>query len=164
MTVLDQLRTILIELGDLKVCAALYQEAFDHYQQTFPLGHEFTEEDSHLPSFRMLEVLVLADLYNIIGEHDKAINSIRKGCRWLQGRVEQTFWDRCIDDREYDLPSEEGGAVRASTTEGDTVEPGMYPIDINARHRLAVARIKLGDIQEAQVGIFSLRQQYGFYE
>ena len=32
-----------------------------------------------------------------------------------------------------------------------TVAPGMHEIDINARHRLAVSRIKMGDIEEGQV-------------
>ena len=33
------------------------------------------------------------------------------------------------------------------------IHPGMYELDINARHRLAIARIKLGDIAEGKVGI-----------
>jgi hypothetical protein len=34
------------------------------------------------------------------------------------------------------------------------LEPGRYPLDVNARHRLAVARIKLGEIEEGKVCLF----------
>jgi general transcription factor 3C polypeptide 3 (transcription factor C subunit 4) len=34
--------------------------------------------------------------------------------------------------------------------DGD-VRPGWHPLDVNARHRLAIARIKMGDIEEGKV-------------
>ncbi len=94
-----------------------------------------------------MEILVLGDLYNTLGEHEKAIETIRRGCRWLQCRAKQVFWDACDDDREYDF----GEGIRASDGE---LEPGMYKLDVNARHRLAIARIKMGDITEGKVSIW----------
>jgi general transcription factor 3C polypeptide 3 (transcription factor C subunit 4) len=100
-----------------------------------------------------MEVLVLADLYNTLGEYEIAVGVIRGGVRWLQGRREQGYWDKCTDDREFDLPEGEGGVRRpGGTGVDDDVPPGMFPLDINARHRLAVARIKMGDVEEAKVG------------
>ena len=32
------------------------------------------------------------------------------------------------------------------------MKQGFYPLDINARHRLAVARLKLGHVEEGKVG------------
>lgn len=98
--------------------------------------------------FGLMEVLVLADLFNTLGEHESAIDVIRKGCRWLQGRAEQVYWDACDDDREYDLPET---GPRPGVGEDGSVEPGRFPLDINARHRLAVARIKMGEIEEGRV-------------
>ena len=95
-----------------------------------------------------MEILVLADLYNSTLEHDKAVRSIRRGCRWLQGRSAQKYWDSCEDDREFDVPVDQGGA--ALVREG-VLASGAYPLDINARHRLAVARIKMGDLEEGKV-------------
>jgi general transcription factor 3C polypeptide 3 (transcription factor C subunit 4) len=104
-----------------------------------------------------MEVLVLADLYNTLGEHEGAVMVIRGGVRWLQGRKEQRYWDQCVDDREFDLLEEEGGARRGGGAgEDDEVPPGRFPLDINARHRLAVARIKMGDVEEAKVGSMSV--------
>ncbi|EGN99637.1 hypothetical protein SERLA73DRAFT_159861 [Serpula lacrymans var. lacrymans S7.3] len=151
LTVLNEVRPILIELSELSLCASLYQGAFDHHQQSNSLGRaDGTREDNEKAAnhFGLLEVLVLADLYNSLGEYEHAINTIRKGCRWLQGRAAQKFWDVCDDDREYDLPGDDGGDIYPRA--GD-VRPGLYTLDVNARHRLAIARLKLGEIEEGKM-------------
>lgn len=153
LTVLGELRTILIELSDLPTCAVLFQQAFNHYQSTYPSGRGLdaaTRAEIIGGGFGLMEILVLADLYNTLGEHERAIDVIRKGCRWLQGRRDQKYWDLCADDREYDMP--EGQQRIGGTGEDGEVEPGRYPLDINARHRLAVARIKMGEVEEGKVG------------
>jgi general transcription factor 3C polypeptide 3 (transcription factor C subunit 4) len=85
-----------------------------------------------------MDILILADLHNSLNEHGKAVEVIKRGTRWLQGRASQTYWEGVVDDREYDLPGLE-------TERLGNPRPGRYPLDINARHRLAIARIKLRD-------------------
>ncbi|KAI0072549.1 TPR-like protein [Panus rudis PR-1116 ss-1] len=148
LTVLEELRPVLIELSDLALCADLFQQAFDHYQRTFPTGVATNSETgAELPGggFGLMEVLVLADLYNTLGAFDKAIVTIKKGCRWLQGRAMETFWDKVEDDREYDVED----VSETRVTEGE-IGSGQHPLDVNARHRLAIARIRLGDIAEGR--------------
>ncbi|KAF8060194.1 hypothetical protein FPV67DRAFT_1513697 [Lyophyllum atratum] len=150
LTVLAELRTILIELSDLATCANLFQQAFTHYQKTYPSGRGMDLASNTEVSgggFGLMELLVLADLFNTIGEHERAIDVIRQGCRWLQGRADQKYWDACDDDREYDLPET---APRLGVGDDGGVEAGRFPLDINARHRLAVARIKMGEISEGK--------------
>ncbi|KAH7927002.1 TPR-like protein [Leucogyrophana mollusca] len=152
ITVLTELRPILIELSELALCASLYQDALSHHQTIRPLGHAIDPElndASTSATFGFIEILVLADLYNTMREHERAIDTIRRGCRWLQGRASQKFWDMCEDDREYDLPNEDGDTGVPQRL-GD-VQPGMYPLDVNARHRLAIARIKLGEVDEGKM-------------
>ena len=152
LSVLEQLRPILIELSDLNLCATLFQQAFDHYQTQFPTGHVSLPSgpDGAAVVFDLLQVLVLADLYNTTERFDQAIQAIRRGCRWLQGRASEKFWDALEDDREWDIPTgAEGKSIRV-VGEGE-VQPGMHPLDINARHRLAIARIKSGEINEGKV-------------
>ena len=147
LTVLEELRPILIDLSELGLCAKLFQEAFDHYQQIFPTGVGINPDiQVQVPGggFGLMEILVLADLYNTLGQYDKAVETIRRGCRWLQNRGNQVFWDKCEDDREYDI------AEGMRSGEGD-VQPGLYELDVNARHRLAIARLKSGDITEGKV-------------
>ena len=48
-----------------------------------------------------MDLLMLADLYNVLGKHGHAIETIQTPTRWLQGRADQKYWDLCEDDREY---------------------------------------------------------------
>lgn len=93
---------------------------------------------------------MLADLYNTLAKYDAAVHTIRQGCRWLQGRAAQKFWDAIEDDREWDVLNPATGEGARVVSEGE-VQPGMYLLDVNARHRLAIARIKMGDISEGRV-------------
>ncbi|KAG6863908.1 hypothetical protein C0991_002154, partial [Blastosporella zonata] len=156
LTVLAELRTILIELSELSTCATLFQQAFAHYQMAYPSGRGMdltSNTEISGGGFGLMELLVLADLHNTLGEHENAIDVIRKGSRWLQGRADQKYWDACDDDREYDMPET---PQRLGVGEHGNVEPGRFPLDINARHRLAVARIKMGEIDEGKVNYLVL--------
>lgn len=163
ITTLTELRHILVEAEDFSECAKLYQQAFDHYTSKDgptnlqglidPSLMQEGENRSSTSSgeFTLMEILVLADLYVSLRAYDKVIKTVRAGCRWLQGRGRQKFWDTCPDDREYDLE----GWVRES---GDTeragaagIRQGFYPLDVNARHRLGIARLRMGDLQEGRV-------------
>ena len=126
-------------MSDLEICASMFQAAFNHYATLFPTLKSLAQ-----CPFNQMEVLCLTDLYNTLGQYEKAIESIKQGCRWLQGRAAEKFWDVIEDDREFDVPDvdvERDGEVR----------PGYYPLDVNARHRLAIARIKMGDIEQGRV-------------
>lgn len=150
LTVLRELHTILVELSELPTCATLLQDALDHYMKMYPSGQG---EDG---GFSNMDLLLLADLYNVLGEHVRAVETIRHGTRWLQGRADQKYWDLYEDDREYD---QEGWPPRPSASEGAVVHSGGYELDPNARHRLAVARIKMGDIEEGKVCVYVISHQ-----
>lgn len=155
LTILEEIRPILVELSDLNTCASLYHGAFTHFQSLYPSGlgpgPDPTVGDIPGGGFGHLQLLVLADLYNGLNEHDKAVHVIRNGSRWLQGRADQKFWDACEDDREYDIGDwrTEGGS--GATGREGWVQPGKYPLDVNARHRLAVARLRMGEMDEGVV-------------
>ncbi|PPQ91090.1 hypothetical protein CVT25_013128 [Psilocybe cyanescens] len=145
LSVLRELHTILVELSDFSTCASLLQDALDYYMQTCPSGHG---EGISGGGFSKMDLLLLADLYNVMGEHGQAVETIRRGTRWQQGRLDQKYWDLCEDDREYDM---EGWPPRTVSDEGGAVPAGNYELDPNARHRLAVARIKMGDVDEGKL-------------
>ncbi|KAI1783533.1 TPR-like protein [Ganoderma leucocontextum] len=153
LPVLDELRPILIELSDLALCASLFQSAFAHHMAAFPSGRGVDPESgADVPGggFGLMHLLVLADLCNTLGEYGKAAETIRRGCRWLQGRAQQKFWDAGEDDREWDVLPESGGGGVVRGGEGE-MQPGYYPLDVNARHRLAIARIRGGDVDEGKM-------------
>ncbi|TDL19819.1 TPR-like protein [Rickenella mellea] len=147
ISVLNEIRHILVELSDLDLCATIFRRAFDFYTTTFPTGRALAADGTEVTGggFTPMEIFVLADLYNTLEEYEKAIFITRSGYRWLQGRADQRFWDACDDDREYDP---EGYARDDSTVR---LKQGFYPLDINARHRLAIARLKLGETNEGKL-------------
>ncbi|KAI5833065.1 TPR-like protein [Schizophyllum commune Tattone D] len=144
LNVLAALRPLLVELGDLAACAEFHQTAWKHYQEAFPTGQ--AGADGAVNPFGVLEILVLADLHSALGAHQRAIHVVKTGMRWLQGRGTQAYWDAVPDDREYDLPI----MVPRPLNEGD-IPPGYFPLDLNARQRLAVARIRMGDTEEGKL-------------
>jgi general transcription factor 3C polypeptide 3 (transcription factor C subunit 4) len=97
--------------------------------------------------FALLEILVLPGLCGTFEEHERAIDVFRKGCRWLQGRAAESAWDACADDRELDCA--DADVVRDAAD--NDLEPGYFELDVNASNRLAVARIKMGEIEEGKV-------------
>jgi len=147
-TVLRELHPTLVELNELNTCAALLQAALDHYISMYPSGQE-------TGGVVGMDLLLLSDLYNVLGEYQRAVQVIRQGTRWIQGRLHQQYWEMCDDDREYDL---EESPPRPSAGEGSQVPSGHYELDTNARHRLAVARIKMGDVEEGKVGRLCFRR------
>jgi len=46
----------------------------------------------------------------------------------------------------------DGWPARSVIGEGGGIQAGRFELDANARHRLAVARIKMGEIEEGKVG------------
>ncbi|TGJ82648.1 hypothetical protein E0Z10_g6107 [Xylaria hypoxylon] len=85
-------------------------------------------------------------------EHTKdALYELKSLARWLLGRSNESFWDDLQDDdREWDIDS-----ARRTGFEG--FQSGNYPeasygsgLPLDLRTKLAVYRLKLGDIDEAQ--------------
>lgn len=139
--VLEEVRLLLIELDDAPKAAKLFQQAFDFYSKHQPEGPE-SEND-----FGARQIIALTDFYNNVNEYEKAISTIRRGARWLDSRFhESRSWDSVQDDREFDLP----GYAR-DDGDGQGPAPGYHPLDINFRQRLAISRLRIGDIGEAQV-------------
>ncbi|KAF9647358.1 TPR-like protein, partial [Thelephora ganbajun] len=129
LNVLEELRPILIEGNKIDVCASLHQDAFEHHQELYSTGVGIdpgTGQEILGGGFGLMHTFVLADSYNSIKKYHDAY-----------------YWDACEDDREFDI-------VGSAVIRSGTVAPGMYKLDINARHRLAVARIKMGDIEEGR--------------
>lgn len=147
ISALEELRPILVELSDIPRGIQLYQDAFEYYQKVNPSGVARDTAGYEIPcgDFSDMQIIVLADFYNSVGDPDRAVTTIRRGARWLQGRGEQRHWDNELDDREFDVEGFSRGQPSSA------VSGPFYPLDINFRHRLAVARLMLGDHEEGKV-------------
>jgi len=171
MTVIDELLPLLSRLRDWKKGVEILQNAFDYFHTTYPHGpptapmldrdvdpalqprpHQGQDpnRDRVEAPFRDVHIVALADYCLLLQYYDKAILAIRNGARWLQGRRMELRWEGMPDDREYDLdPSVRKGDRLLSG--GPGTRSGMQPLDVNMRHRLARARIKMGDHDEGRV-------------
>lgn len=143
MGVLLQLGPLFSALSEFHRGISLYRDALCHYQETMPSGPVGGEDTDCI-----MLLVTLADFCNTVGEHEQAIRSIRDGARWIQGRGSQRYWSTATDDREYDVQ----GCVRPQGADDSTGRPqAFFPLDPNLRHRLALARLALGDVEEGQV-------------
>src|SRR5271155_3869744 len=94
LTVLRELHIILVELSDLSTCATLLQDALTHYITIHPSGQgKDNASGLVIPGggFSRMDLLLLADLYNVLGQHKWAIETIWRGTWWLQERVDQKY-------------------------------------------------------------------------
>ena len=160
MTVIDELLPLLSRLRDWKKGIEILQSAFDHFRTKYPHGPPSVpvldrdvdpslQNDVEVP-FRDVHIVALADYYLLLQYHDKAILTIRNGARWLQGRRMEMHWEGLPDDREFDVDPgmrKDDGLLSG----GPGARSGMHPLDVNMRHRLARARIKMGDHDEGKV-------------
>ncbi|KAG8952110.1 transcription factor TFIIIC subunit tfc4 [Tulasnella sp. 424] len=143
MGVLLQLGPIFSLLSEFHRGISLYKDSLEYYQETMPDGPVGGEDVDCL-----MLLVTLADFCNTIGEYEQAIRGIRDGARWMQGRASQRYWTTATDDREYDAQ----GYGRPAGPDDSTGRPqGFFPLDPNLRHRLALARLGLGDFDEGQM-------------
>lgn len=119
----------------------LILEALTYYQSRYPDPTSLALEPP-LP-FPDTLLINLFDLLMATDEYAKAVFEIKRGVRWLQGRIEEREWEKVKDDREFDVP----GFVR----DGSDQQGAGRELNINLRHRLGLARLQLGHIHEARV-------------
>ncbi|KAH7325447.1 hypothetical protein B0J17DRAFT_581386, partial [Rhizoctonia solani] len=134
LTVLAQLRGLLVQTGDLARAMEYYSAAFDHYISSTPRPpapeapvdmaiDPLLASVSASPvvdttaSFGTREIATLADLLSGLGEHARAVEVVIRGAEWL-------------------------GQVPKGADEGAIGET----LDVNLRMRLAVAKLRLGAI------------------
>ena len=131
---LQDFHPLIIETKQYAFGSSAYRTAFDYHLETYP--HPPTdEEDDEGNTMELEHVVSLVDILNITEKLEEAVEVVRRGQRWLQGRAEQRYWDTFEDDREYAVDGEEGG----------------NELDIGLRHRLALLRLRLGNDEEAFV-------------
>lgn len=123
--------------------AEMFRATFDWHNATFTGPDDQPEEGQH-NSMTMDHINATVDLLLGADDLEGAVQVIRQGQRWLQSRTLETHWNQFDDDREYDPP----GHVRE---EEDMEDFEGFPLDVTLRHRLALARLRLGQDSEALV-------------
>ncbi len=128
------------------VIMTVLRAAFDFHIDRFNGPNDSSPAEAN--TLRLEHVTILTDLLLQQDKLEEALVVIKRGQRWVQGRKEQKSWDNMDDDREYDPPgtARDGGGEDTEGSEG-------FALDTNLRERLALARLRLGDDEEAMVRV-----------
>lgn len=126
------------------------ESAIDWYHRAFNHFREHGMDDRYPIEWQ--DINIFAGLLAYIEHTKDALYELKSLARWLLGRSDESFWDDWQDDdREWDV----GGARRVGFQD---FQEGRYPessygsgLPLDLRTKLAVYRLKLGDIHEAQV-------------
>ena len=124
--------------------------AITAYRQYLDLDVEKAPRNA--PKETWHDVGIYVELFASIGRYQEAIRELKRLSRWLLGRSIEIYWDDVqIDDREWDLGNERRLQVPEFATEVyDSLEYGSG-LHLDFRARLAIYRMKLGDVEEAFV-------------
>lgn len=140
---LMDLHPLIVETKQFAFGADTFRTSFDWHLTNF------AGPDDYPPNMaiRMTveNIAVTADLCYSIDDLEGVVQVVHQGQRWLQGRSSEKHWDQFEDDREYhppDLHKDEEDEMEG--LEGFLLDPSL-------RHRLALARLTLGQHEEALV-------------
>lgn len=136
---------LLVSMNLRGLVAQTARRGFDYQIATYPSPSQRPRVPDVSPPMTYENIITLIDDLLALEEYEDALVVVKQGQRWLQGRAEQKGWDTMDDDREYDPPD----------TIREEVESEGFEMDVGMRHRLALSRIKLDDIHEANVRILS---------
>ncbi|KAG8719185.1 transcription factor TFIIIC subunit tfc4 [Ceratobasidium sp. 394] len=129
LTIIAQLRDLLVQTGALARAAELYSAAFEHYLATSVPSEAAAQDDIAIDplltstmepdtaqKFGTREIATLADLLSGLGRHAGAVDVVMRGAKWL---------------------GQASGRSDAVSLEEE--------LDVNLRMRLTVAKLRSGD-------------------
>lgn len=98
------------------------------------------------------QIHTLAEAYLWTHRYDEAIDTIRQGTRWIQGRGHEKFWDELEDDREFDDDREDPNGGKRDGKKGRAIDRApVHPLDDDLRLSLGRARLSSGELKEGKV-------------
>jgi len=138
---LMEVHPIIMQTQQYAFGATAFGEAFTYHFATF----EKPEDQGPENTMTIEHIVIYVDYLLKSGDPESAVGVIHRGQRWLQGRKNEKGWDAMDDDSEY-YPQQ-----RDDEDEEQEAGSGGYDLDNQLRYRLAVARLRLGQDDEALV-------------
>lgn len=133
------------QLGRIYLMQGMIQDAVNLFENILQQNKDtaFLDPEQVQP-FRWSELNSLAELYYKQKAWHKTIRSIKSIARWLLERGNETWWDDVKNDAEFD---ERRDQVKKNLSK-ENEEQYQLPLDI--RVKLLMARMQLGDFDEAR--------------
>ncbi|KAI0024668.1 hypothetical protein F4780DRAFT_547526 [Xylariomycetidae sp. FL0641] len=105
--------------------------------------------DARYP-FEWQDVYIFAGLLAFVNQTKDALKELKSLSRWLLGRSDEDFWDdRQDDDREWDMHDSRRREVAQYQVDRYPDSAYGMGLSLDLRTKLAVYRLKLGDVEEA---------------
>jgi general transcription factor 3C polypeptide 3 (transcription factor C subunit 4) len=138
--------SILREIASLYIQLKKVPQAIEYYNRSIEFFKSTGNPDK---AFGWSELNILVELYMMAEEWEVAIKILKNHARWLSGRMEEKYWERVEDDREWDSHDKRRKAIREFVPM--RFDPKTYTLPLELRVKLGVCRLKEDDKKEALV-------------
>ncbi|CAB4401438.1 unnamed protein product [Rhizophagus irregularis] len=169
MNVLREVTRIQVQMNEIPQAIELFLDAYSYYRNR-PLPEDPEAEGS----FGYSEINIMAELYMLAGDYNNAIDFIKQGVRWLQGRENETWWDYINDDREYEEEEnldrrDHASILAAARLRGASSTGGSnatLPIELRVKLgqcRILTDRLEEGKLHFAYLESYDVEQYVDLY-
>lgn len=150
MNVIREITKIYVQLNEIPQAIELFNDAYRYYRSK-PIPEDPVAEGG----FGYSEINIMAELYMLVNDFNCAIDFIKRGVRWLQGREDEVWWDTVVDDREYDEDENANrreNSILSARLNGVVNTGGTSaPLPLELRVKLGQCRIELEQLEEGKV-------------
>lgn len=131
------------------------EAAFDYHVNTTIYEAPDIDGEGVIDSANMapMDFVNLSDLLSKLREFERAADVIKRGCRWMDDRMLETYWDDQPDDREYDPPLTP--RKLEGTYDADENREVWNDMPFGLRVRICILRLKLNQGEDAEVSYFA---------
>ncbi|CAJ0626021.1 10095_t:CDS:10, partial [Entrophospora sp. SA101] len=153
MNILREISKIHVQTSEIPKAIELYLDAYSYYQNQGSFGYS--------------EINIMAELYMLINDFGGAIEFIKCGVRWLQGREDETWWNNVSDDREYDEDEnanrKDNSFILAGARRQGVFSSGgsNAPLPLELRIKLGISRICMDELEEGK--LYDVKQYIDLY-
>ncbi|CAJ0844532.1 9872_t:CDS:10 [Entrophospora sp. SA101] len=141
MNILREISKIHVQTSEIPKAIELYLDAYSYYQ-----NRPFYEDAEAEGSFGYSEINIMAELYMLINDFGGAIEFIKCGVRWLQGREDETWWNNVTGTRHQGVFSSGGSNA---------------PLPLELRIKLGISRICMDGLEEGK--LYDVKQYIDLY-
>ncbi|CAJ0764593.1 12296_t:CDS:10 [Entrophospora sp. SA101] len=134
MNILREISKIHVQTSEVPKAIELYLDAYSYYR-----NRPFYKDTEAEGSFGYSEINIMAELYMLINDFGGAIEFIKCGVRWLQGREDETWWNNVTGTRHQGVFSSGGSNA---------------PLPLELRIKLGISRICMDGLEEGKVLLF----------
>lgn len=148
--IIRSLVPLLVGTEETDQALRILHDLLENQRRLFPDGPPNTDDDC----LRLSDISDLVELARSERRFKDAINYVKIGQRWLQGRGRSgQIWDLFTDDREFDPVRKQRPNWEANERVRWMEDQPVYELPTSLRASLAICRLNLNNREEADVSL-----------